>query len=253
MKENIDKLVTWLKQVHSSELNIRACITGSCMLDYFENQDVDLFVYDEKSLRNILYTLHFNDMFYILDKKEKFKFDKYINSPYDNKPTILTIKFIWNTCIPLNIIYKKNCYSIYDVLSSFDLDIVAKGFDLETQKYLDLTDGSQQTKIGNWNKWNTNYYNSELWESRKILRQISRGIKYYKRGYNTDPLFNKYLEIIDDIQNYQDIFGKNTFSEKLKTIKNNTKYIKKIIELWLEAHSITDEQLELLETKIKEI
>jgi hypothetical protein len=253
MKEHIDNVITWLKNTHTPEYNVRGCITGSCMLDYFEDQDVDLFVYDEASLRNIFYKMYFNDMFQILDKKEKWKFEEYINSTFDKKPFVYTVKFMYNTCIPVNIILKKNCNSIFQTLASFDLDIVAKGYDLETKQYLDLTNGSTETKIASWNKWNTSYYNPKLWEASKLLRQIGRVVKYYKRGYNTDPLAIKYIQLINEIQSYQNIFDSESFSVKLKIKKENTKIVKQICEVWLDTHEITDEQLELLNKKIKEI
>jgi hypothetical protein len=192
-------------------------------------------------------------MFQILDPLEKWKFETYINSPFNKKPFVFTVKFVYNTCIDVNIILKKDCNSIFQVLSSFDLDIVCKGYDLETKQYLDLTAGSAVTKIGSWNKWNTSYYNSSLWEISRLLRQITRLVKYYKRGYNTDPLCNKYIELIDEMLAYQDIFSSNNFSENLKIKKENTKIVKRICQKWLETHEISDEQLELLKLKIKEV
>ena len=253
MKENINNAIEWLKDIHTSEYNVRGCITGSCMLEYFEGQDVDLFVYDESSLRNVFYAMYFNSMFQILDPLEKWKFEEYINSPFNKKPFVFTVKFVYNTCVDVNIILKKDCNSIFQVLSSFDLDIVCKGYDLETKQYLDLTNDSTITKIGSWNKWNTSYYNSKLWEISKLLRQITRIIKYYKRGYNTDPLCKKYIELIDEMQAYQNIFNSNDFSEKLKIKKSNTKIVKQICLKWLETHDISDETLELLKEKIKEV
>ena len=77
MKNNINNAIEWLKNIHTSEYNVRGCITGSCMLEYFEGQDVDLFVYDESSLRNVFYAMYFNNMFQILDPLEKWKFEEY--------------------------------------------------------------------------------------------------------------------------------------------------------------------------------
>ena len=75
MKENIEKAIAWLK-----EQPVKGCITGSCLLGYFEgeNQDIDLFVYDEKSFNKILFAMYHNDLFQILDPLEKWKFEQYI-------------------------------------------------------------------------------------------------------------------------------------------------------------------------------
>lgn len=249
MKEHVDYIVEYLKKQP-----IKGCITGSCLLGYFDNQDVDLFVYDEKSFNKILFNLYYNPMFLVLDPLEKWKLDQFLNKEHNNKASfgITTIKFIYNTCIPLNIILKKGCNNIYSVLSSFDMDIISKGYDIQTKQYLDLSE-NLPNKQATWNKWNTNFYDPELWQISRILRQLERVVKYHKRGYNTDAVCIKYIELIDEIQNFQNIFSSDNFSEKLKIRKKNTKIVKEICQMWLKTHEISDEQLELLKEKIKEI
>jgi len=249
MKEHIDEVVQWLK-----EQPIKGCITGSCLLDYFEGQDVDIFVYDEKSFAKAIFAMHHNDMFNILDPMEKWKFDQYINK---NEKTffkfgLVTIKFTYNTCVPVNIILKKNCTNIFSVLSSFDMDIISKGYDIETKQYLDLSENKGK-KVATWNKWNTVFYSNEIWQISRILRQLERCFKYHRRGYNTDALVQKYIELIQRLQDYHSIFNSDNFNEKLKVTQRNTLIVKQLCELWLETHEITDEQLELLKVKIKEI
>jgi len=249
MKEHIDYVVDYLKK-----LPIKGCITGSCLLDYFDDQDVDLFVYDEKSFNKVLFNLYYNTNFLILDKLEQWKLDQYLNKEYNNKSSfgITTIKFIYNTCVPVNVILKKSCNNIFSVLSSFDMDIISKGYDIESGQTLDLSEHLPK-KQATWNKWNTNFYDPELWQISRILRQLQRVIKYHKRGYNTDAVCTKYIELIDRVQEFQNIFNSDNFSEKLKIRKNNTKVVKEICILWLKTHEISDEQLELLNEKIKEI
>ena len=249
MKEHVDYIVEYLKKQP-----IKGCITGSCLLGYFDNQDVDLFVYDEKSFNKILFNLYYNPMFLVLDPLEQWKLDQFLNKEYNNKASfgITTIKFIYNTCIPLNVILKKGCNNIYSVLSSFDMDIISKGYDIQTKQYLDLSE-NLPNKQATWNKWNTNFYDPELWQISRILRQLERVVKYHKRGYNTDAVCIKYIELIDEIQNFQNIFSSDNFSEKLKIRKKNTKIVKEICQMWLKTHEISDEQLELLKEKIKEI
>lgn len=249
MEEHVKYIIEYLKKQP-----IKGCITGSCLLGYFEGQDVDLFVYDEKSFNKILFNLYYNKDFLILDPLEQWKLDQFLNKEYNNKASfgITTIKFVYNTCIPVNITLKKSCSNIFAVLSSFDLDIICKGYDIQTRQYLDLSEGLPD-KQATWNKWNVNFYDPELWQISRILRQLQRVIKYYKRGYNTDAVCVKYIELIDEVQKFQNIFNSNDFSEKLKIRKSNTKIVKQICEKWLEIHEITDEQLELLKEKIKEI
>jgi hypothetical protein len=249
MKEQINSAIEWLKKQE-----IRGCITGSCMLDYFEGQDIDCFVYDEKQFNKLLFAMHHSDMFTILDPLEKWKFDQYTNRNNSTfyKFGLITIKFDYNTCIPVNIILKKRCTDIFSVLSSFDLDIICRGYDIQTKQFLDLSENLPDKKA-TWNKWNTAYYSNEVWQISRILRQLTRCIKYHRRGYNTDGVVHKYIELIDTLQEYDNIFSSENFTEKLKITKENTIIVRKLCEAWLASHEMTDEQLSLLETKIRQI
>lgn len=249
MKEQVNNAIEWLK-----EQKIKGCITGSCLLDYFEGQDIDVFVYDEKQFNKLLFAMHHNNMFTILDPLEKWKFDQYTNKNNSTfyKFGLITIKFDYNTCIPVNIILKKKCTDIFSVLSSFDLDIICRGYDIETRQSLDLSEKLPDKKA-TWNKWNTAYYSNEVWQISRILRQLTRCVKYHRRGYNTDAVVVKYIELIDTLQEYENIFSSDNFTDKLKETKENTIIVRNICELWLETHEMSDEQLEVLNKKIKQI
>jgi glycerol-3-phosphate cytidylyltransferase-like family protein len=249
MKEQINAAIEWLRVQP-----IKGCITGSCLLDYFENQDVDVFVYDEKSFTKLLFAMHHSPLFSILDPLEKWKFEEFINK---NEPTfykfgLVTIKFTYNTCVPINVVLKKKCQDIFSVLSSFDMDIIAKGFDIQTQQFMDLSENLKDKKA-TWNKWNTSFYSGEIWQISRILRQLERCFKYHKRGYNTDDVILKYIELINELQKFQSVFNSEKFNAILEITKNNTLIVKQICEVWLETHEITDDQLELLQKQIKQI
>lgn len=166
---------------------------------------------------------------------------------------VTSFKFYFNTCIPINIVLKKNCTNIFSVLNTFDMDIVCIGYCLQTKQTLDLSGNSHTTKIANYNRWNPAFESEEVWQLNRIIRQIERVIKYYKRGWNTDPIMFKYLKLIDKIQNFDNIFSSENFDTKLKISQENTKIVKSICLLWLEKHEISDKELELLKEKIKEI
>lgn len=252
MKEQFEEVIKWIRSLKY----VRGCITGSSLLEIFEDshQDVDVFVYDEQSFNEIFYAMLYNPMFTVLDPIENWKTGKFRNNGNTfYKTGIQTIKFTYNTCVQVNIILKKKATNIYEVLSSFDLDIVCRGIDLESGQLLDLTNGSTITKIASWNKINTAFYDPEIWEISRVLRQFERIVKYHKRGYNTDEVALKYIELIDSIQEYQNIFNSDNFTEKLKITKENTKIMKQILEKWLETHEISDDTLELVKIKIKDI
>lgn len=248
MKQQVENAITWIK-----EQPIQGCITGSCLLDYFEGADVDVFVYNEKSFNKILFAMLHNPMFSILDEMENWKFQRYINVEEKSysKFGITTIKFTYNTCIDVNVVLKKNCNNIFSVLSSFDMDLISKGYDIEAKEYLDLTYNSAVTKIASWNKWNPMYHSDEVWAISRVLRQLERTFKYYKRGYNTDAVVLKYMELIDNIEKYESIFSSENFNEKLKLTKLNIAVLKQICQVWLNTHTISDDEIKLLKETIK--
>ena len=256
MEQQIENAIQWIKDLHTEEYNVRGCITGSCLLGYFpdSNQDVDVFLYDDNSFRNIYYAMFFNPMFQLLDPLEKWKFEQEINDVKDfKKRGLITIKFTYNNSVPVNIILKKDCVNIYSVISTFDMNIIAKGYDLATKQPLDLSGAEPGNKIVTWNRWNTSFDNPKLWRIDRILRQLDRVFKYHRRGYNTDAMVYKYIEIIDWLQKYQNIFDSEVFTERLRVTKLNTRIIKKVCLEWLSTHEITIEAQDLIKQKIKEI
>jgi hypothetical protein len=251
MKQQFEDAIAWLKKQP-----VKGCITGSALLEIFNEpgQDLDVFIYDEKSFTKLLYAMHHNDLFHILDPLETWKFKQFtdkVDKSY-NKIGLTTIKFTYNTAIPINIILKRGCENIFSVLSTFDMDIISKGFDIATGKYLDLSE-NRPGKIATWNTWNPAFSTDEIWKISRILRQLERCFKYHKRGYNTDLIVEKYIELIDVVQDYQSLFESEKFNEKLKIAKENTSIVKKICEKWLETHEISEDTLELMTKKMKEL
>lgn len=253
MKKNFENALEFLKN-----LDVEGAITGSCLLGYMEgqNQDIDVFVYSEAAFTELLYTLKFNPMFLILDKLEKWKMEDWCKSSYKGslkKLGLITIKFKYNTCIDVNIIFKEKNHSAFDVLQSFDMDIICKAYDIKTKQTLDLTNGSTITKIASFNKWNNTFYNPNLWAVSRVLRQFDRTVKYHKRGYNTDPMVLKYIELLQGMLEYENIFSSDKMDEKMLSIKTNAPILIKILEQWLKTHSITDTEIELIKTTIKNL
>ena len=248
MQEQIKNAITWIK-----EQSIDGCITGSCLLDYFEGQDIDVFVYDEKSLNKMLFAMKYEKMFQIIDDLEEWKFNDYINKGKSsiNKLGLITIKFKYNLSIDVNVIFKRLNTNIFSVLSNFDMNIICKAYDIKTKKILDLTDNPG--KIADWNRWNPVFYEFDLWNVSRILRQLERCFKYHKRGYNTDLVVEKYLDIIHNTLKYESVFNSDNFNERIKNYKDNLLIAEKICNLWLETHEITDNDLEILKEKVKTI
>jgi len=254
MERIISEAMEWLKNSNTEDMNVHGCITGSSLIGYFpdSNQDIDVFLYDHQSFRNLYNKMYFDNKFQIIDPLEKWKFNREVNYDEYKTQNLITIKFLYNNCLPINIILKKGKNNIFSVLSSFDMDIIAKGYDIFTNQVLDLTGDSLITKTADWNKWNTNFYTPDLWASKRLLRQLLRIIKYYKRGFDTDKVAKKYLNIIDKILEYPDnLFSKESFEEQLKEDKKKYSNMKKLIELWLETHNFSKKELEELDKLIR--
>jgi hypothetical protein len=249
MKEQINNAIEWIK-----EQDVEGVITGSCLLDYYEGQDIDIFTYNESAFTKLIYSMYHNPMFLLMDPIEKWKFKDWTESTYRGslkKLGLVSIKMVYNTCVNVNIIFKENKKSIFDVLASFDMDIIAKGYDLKTKKILDLSEGREG--IATWNKWNKSFYNVNIWSMNQLLRQFERIIKYHKRGYNTDEITLKYKEILKDMMEYENIFNSAKVDEKVEIIKKNGIILNQILDKWLETHELTESETELLNLTIKEL
>ena len=249
MKEQQQKAIEYLKT-----LDVEGCITGSCLLDYFEGSDIDIFAFNEAAFTKLLYTLKFNPMVTMLDKKEIWKLEDWCNSSYKGsikKMGIITLKFYWNLSIPINIVYKEKCNNVFSVLESFDMSIICKAIDLKTKQVLDLTDNTGETKIADFNKWNKSFYSCNIWSVGRILRQLERCFKYYARSYQTDLVVLKYRSILEEMMEYENIFDSLTVSEKISSVKQNSLVLIKIIDVWLETHKISESELELLRLTVK--
>lgn len=236
-----------------SQSNIKGCISGSSLLNYFEGQDIDIFLYDEASFTKMLYAMYYNEMFTLVEPLEKWKFEEWTKGKKLglDKIGIITIKMKYNLAVDVNIIYKKYASNIFSILSSFDLDIIARGYDLQTKEYLDLSKHDGNT--AHWNKWNPAFYSENIWDIFKLLRQFERCIKYYRRGYNTDEVVLKYREMLHKLVEYESIFNSAQFTEKVKEMKKNAKIIDKIFSTWIDHHEMDDETFELLKEKIKSL
>lgn len=245
MREQIDNAIALIKQQ-----DINGCITGSCLLDYFEGQDIDIFVYDKSSFNKLLFFMHYNPMFLILDKLEQHKFDEYINEDKSSLDSIglITLKFKYNLSVDVNVVFKKFHKNIFDVLSNFDLDIIANGYDIKTGNYLSLrtTSGLE----GTWNKWNTSYYKCNLWSCKRLLRQFSRVVKYTERGYNLETVTDKYISLIEEILSLDNIYKTEKGSLFYEKTQKEFEIVLKILQIWKVEKKMTSENLLVLQTLI---
>lgn len=245
MREQIDNAIELLKKQ-----DVNGCITGSVLLDYFEGADIDLFMYDKSSFNKLLFFMHYNSMFTILDPLELHKFNEYINDDKSSLESIglITIKFKYNLCIDVNVVFKKFHKNIFDVLSNFDLDIIASGYDIKSKQYLSLRESTG--KEGTWNKWNTSYYKSDLWSCKRLLRQFSRVVKYTERGYNLDEVTDKYISLIEDILAKDNVYKSEKGTLFYDKTQKEFEIVLKILQLWKKDKVMSKEDLLVMQTLI---
>jgi hypothetical protein len=248
MDKQFANAITLLKE----QKHINGCIAGSAMLGYQEgwNQDIDVFCYDEQSFTALLYFMHYNPMFNILDKLELHKFEDYTRNNKSSLSSIglITIKFSFNLCIPINVIYKKFQNNIFDVISAFDNDLIAQGYCLKTGKVLSLRESTGTTV--DYNRWNPTYYTSDFWSIKRLLRQFQRCVKYTERGYDLTLVTDKYISIIKEIIQTENFYKSDKGTKYFNDTIEQFEVVLKILQVWKKELKITPEQLLILNTLI---
>lgn len=248
MEEQFEKAIELIKE----QENISACITGSCMLGYKDgwNQDIDIFCYSESSFRKLLFFMHYNPMFNILDKLEQHKYAEYVDNNQSSldKLSLITIKFHYNTCIPINLIYKKHQKNIFDCISAFDLDLIAQGYCLKTKQLLTLRETTGMK--GTWNKWNPYFYTKDFWSVKRLLRQFERVVKYTNRGYDLTEVTDKYISIIDDIINMENFYKSEKGTKYFTDSIGQFEVISKILHAYKKEGKMSEIELLTLKTLV---
>lgn len=232
--------------------NIDACIAGSSMLGYKEGwqQDIDIFAYDEPNFTALLYFAHYNPMFQLLDKLEQYKFENYTRNKKSSLDSIgvVSIKFMYNLCIPINIIYKKFSSNIFNVLSSFDTDLVAQGYCLQTKQHLSLRKSTGMNVT--WNVFNTTFYKSDYWSVKRLLRQFTRNVKYHERGYDLSEVTEKYISLIEEILKQDNIYHTEKGTKFYTDTQEQFEVVLKILQKWKETLTMSPKNLLILKTLI---
>jgi hypothetical protein len=245
MREHINNALELLKKQ-----DVNGCITGSVLLDYFEGADIDVFCYDKPSFNKLLFFMYYNPLFTILDPLERHKFEDYINNDKSSLESIglITIKFKYNLLIDINVVFKKFHKNIFDVISNFDLDLIATGFDIKTGKTLSLRESTG--KIGGWNKWNMSYYKCDQWSCKKLVRQFSRVIKYTERGYDLSSVTDKYISLIEEILSKENIYKSEKGNAFYEDTQRKFEIVLEILKIWKRDLKIDNADLLVLQTII---
>ena len=190
-------------------------------------------------------------MFQILDPLEKYKFEEYINKGKSSlhKIGLITIKFKYNLAIDINVVYRKTNHNVFDVVSNFDISLICKGYDIKTGKILDLSD-YKGDKVGTYNKWNKAFYSPDIWDCRRLIRQFLRVIKYTERGYDLTQVTDKYISMVEEIINLNNIYKSERGTDFFEKNQKEFKIVLGILQIWKQEGKMSSENQLILQTFI---
>lgn len=197
------------------ESGINGCVTGSSMIpdadfDTWDSvPDVDLFVYTEAMLLRASDVLTLAYGFKELTDGEAWKYERVMNNGIQRNAPLSTLKFERDGVV-VNVTYKKGKTNLFSVLSSFDMSIIMVGMDIPTKVVLDLRKGWDGMLVSDpehkWSddvkkavpnplrKQDVDMYGAEMW-----IRQFDRVIKYWNRGFDTRPMAEFYIDLINGV------------------------------------------------------
>ena len=184
---------------------IEGCITGSSLLDnqdfnsWASKPDVDVFVYSDIDMAMLIEALLSNGWKFGTDdsqttsiqQQELFKKWRKSCQPGRKQEKLAPVKFFKDEII-CNVSRKLYCYTMTDVLQTFDMSIIMKAKDLRTGVILDLTiqwgpsDVAVPNLIREVDPGNFNLV--DFW-----TRQFDRCIKYSDRGFDCRKMVEFYL------------------------------------------------------------
>lgn len=244
-----EKITEAIEVLKTSPIN--GCITGSCLMEGFDpdnwgtQPDVDCFVYGEDELVRAV-----NFASYALQmvpgkgtersrKQEAWKLDRLYKSGLNHKIGITTYTFECDG-VMINFTFKQTKFNgrwvplitAADVLASFDMSIVMQGIDIQHHVWYDMRVGDPRTAVPN----PLRDHDCVMWTVAKWVRQFDRVVKYYNRGYDTRPMAEFYLCMIDECIEAGCLFD----SEESQTAFENfsQEFIEKrnTIQEWLDEH-----------------
>ena len=230
-------------------LPINGCITGSVFLDKFDpvswGSDIDVFVYSENDLVRACNIAEFGLKMQPgkgterSEKQERWKLNRLYKSGLNRKIGITTYTF---NCmgVKVNFTFKQskidghwvpltNCPS---VLISFDMTIVMMGHDIRSGVFFDLRPDEISHDIAVPNPLRD--HDCEMWTVKKWVRQFDRVVKYYERGYDTRPMAEFYLDMINQCLDAGSLFDSEESKEAFAMFSEEFVEKRNVIADWLE-------------------
>ena len=247
INEDIQKTIDLLK---TSDIN--GCITGSSMIgadyDTWERiPDVDLFVYNEKQLLHAVDKLMMVYDYNPATKGEAWKIERIGNRNTQKHMALQTVKLKRNDSdVIINVSWKDKRDNLFAVLSSFDMSIIMIGYDIPNKVHLDLRVGWPGMVVedvyGKWSKsvnvavpnplrkQDTDMYGTKMW-----VRQFDRCIKYWDRGFDTRPMAEFYIGLINKVIEDGQLFESEASEEAYQAFCDEFVPVRENMKQWLEG------------------
>lgn len=230
---------------------INGCVTGSSMLclhgidfdDWTDVPDVDVFVYSEPQLSHAVDIMCMRYGFKPLNDGEAWKIDRLHTRGTSRDWPLSTVKVVRDDVV-VNITWKKGYTTMAAVLSSFDMSIIMVGYDIKHRFGMDMrtaeSAGVFEDADGLWSHdrrtavpnplrdQDVDMYGAKMW-----IRQFTRVIKYWQRGFDTRPMARFYLKLIDGVIKKGRLFQTDKSEEAYNDFMSWTGPVRESIEEWL--------------------
>lgn len=237
MTEKIKRTIDLLKQS-----DIHGCITGSAMLDedfdeWDSHPDIDVFCYGTSqhihAIDYCMMKLGFEPGKYdeALNAAENWKVQRIMKGKCRKNMPVSTVSLMKDGVV-INLSCKPHQTSVCDVISAFDMSIVMIGYDIPTHYLMDLRGDEKRKATPNplrpveYDLVDTSYW----------VRQFDRVMKYYNRGFDTRPMAEFYLELIDRTLAEAPVFASEKGKEFHDSFVEQFVDIRSRIEQWHEEH-----------------
>lgn len=245
------KIETMIEVVKAMPIN--GCITGSCWLPGFDpdmwgsQPDVDVFVYSEDDLvRAVTMAEHKFQMkpgtgSDRSEKQERWKLDRLFSDGLNYKIGITTYKFFCDDVV-LNFTFKQKkirgkwipIVSAPDVLISFDMSIVMQAYDIQAGVMFDLRPDNVPVTTAIPNPLRKQ--DCMMWTVAKWVRQFDRVVKYYNRGFDTRPMAQFYLDMIDECIEAGCLFDSEESNQAFTSFSEEFLEKRAVIADWFDLH-----------------
>jgi hypothetical protein len=175
------------------------------------------------------------------EQQEHWKLSRLFKNGLNYKIGVTTYKFSSDGII-LNFTYKMTklkgrwepVADAPSVLKTFDMSIVLQAYDIASHIMYDMrpNDVPVMTAVPNPMR----EHDCVMWTVSKWVRQFDRVVKYYDRGYDTRPMAEFYLKMIDECIEAGCLFDSDESHEAFDMFSEEFLVKRAVIADWLEDH-----------------